>query len=496
MIRSFPILIALVCFATSAADAPFVIRVIDDQSGRGVPLVELKTANDVLFVTDSAGVAAVTGADFMHRKVYFSVKSHGYEFPKDGFGSHGRALDVKPGGTAELKVKRINIAERLYRATGGGIYADSVLAGLPTPIAEPLLNAEVTGQDSVQTAEYNGKLYWFWGDTNKLSYALGQFGTSGATSELPKSGGLDPALGVNYTYFKDQNGFSRSMVPLNEPGLRWIDGLCVVPDAAGKPRMVARCTRLKKLGEIYDTRAVVYNDATDAFDSLALYDQKRTGPDGYAFVHDGYVYFCAPFPTIRVKATFEAFQNQDEYESWTCLKSGTHADKPEIDRNSEGAAVWAWKKNTGVLSCVKQNDLVKSGTLKPTDARLTLIDAATNDKVIPHGFGSVAYNAYRKKWIVLALQFGGKPSFLGEVWYAEADALEGPWNPATRIVTHDKYTFYNVRQHPYFDADGGRTIYFEGTYTAEFSGNPLQTPRYNYNQIMYRLNLDDPRLKR
>lgn len=496
MTRVLPLAFALLSLATFAADAPFVIRVLDDQSGRGVPLVELKTSNDVLFVTDSAGVAAVTGADFMNRKVFFSVKSHGYEFPKDGFGSHGKALDVKPGGSAELKIKRVNIAERLYRLTGGGIYADSVLAGLAVPLAEPLLNAGVTGQDSVLTAEYRGKLYWFWGDTNKLSYTLGQFGTSGATSELPKSGGLDPALGVNYTYFKDANGFSRSMVPLKEPGLRWIDALCVVPDSTGKPRMVARCTRLKKLGEILDTRTVVYNDATDAFDTVAMLDPKRTSPDGYAFVHEGYVYFCAPFPTLRVKATFEAFQNQDEYEAWTCLAPGTRIEKPEIERSSEGRAIWAWKKNTGAISCVKQNDLVKSGALKAEDARLTLIDAASKDKVIPHGFGSVSYNAYRKKWIVLALQFGGKSSFLGEVWYAEADALEGPWGPATRIVSHDKYTFYNVRQHPYFDQDGGRVIYFEGTYTAEFSGNPVQTPRYNYNQIMYRLNLDDPRLQR
>lgn len=487
---------AFCCCANFAADAPFVIRVVDEQTGRGVPLVELRTPNDVLFVTDSAGISAVSGPDLLNRKVFFSVKSHGYEFPKDGFGSTGRALDVKPGASAELKVKRVNIAERLYRVTGGGIYADTVLAGQPAPITEPLLNAEVTGQDSVQTAEYNGKLYWFWGDTNKLSYTLGQFGTSGATSDLPKSGGLDPEKGVNLSYFKGKEGFSRSMVAIAEPGLRWIDGLCVLNDAAGKPRMFARCTRLKKLGEIYDMRVVAWNDATESFEHVALFDQKKLMPDGYAFVHEGYAYFCAPFPIIRVKATFEAAQDQSQYEAFTCLKPGSRVEKPEIERDAEGRAVWAWKRDTPALSAPKHNELLKSGVLKPGDARLSLKDGAGGENVVAHGFGSVAYNAYRKKWICLALQFGGKPSFLGEVWYAEADALEGPWGPATRIVTHDKYTFYNVRQHPYFDADGGRVIYFEGTYTAEFSGNPVHTPRYNYNQIMYRLNLDDPRLKR
>jgi hypothetical protein len=83
---------------------------------------------------------------------------------------------------------------------------------------------------------------------------------------------------------------------------------------------------------------------------------------------------------------------------------------------------------------------------------------------------------------------------LGEVSYAEADAPTGPWTTARKIVTHDKYSFYNPKQHPYFDQEGGRIIYFEGTYTKTFSGNEQGTPRYDYNQIMYRLDLSDPRL--
>ena len=37
-------------------------------------------------------------------------------------------------------------------------------------------------------------------------------------------------------------------------------------------------------------------------------------------------------------------------------------------------------------------------------------------------------------------------------------------------------------------------IYFEGTHTIMFSGVTVPTPRYEYNQIMYRLDLADPRL--
>jgi hypothetical protein len=64
-----------------------------------------------------------------------------------------------------------------------------------------------------------------------------------------------------------------------------------------------------------------------------------------------------------------------------------------------------------------------------------------------------------------------------------------------KVASHTKYSFYNPKQHPMFDQDGGRLIYFEGTYTHTFSSGPeTATPRYDYNQLMYRLDLSDPRL--
>src|SRR5262249_3282025 len=93
----------------------------------------------------------------------------------------------------------------------------------------------------------------------------------------------------------------------------------------------------------------------------------------------------------------------------------------------------------------------------------------------------------------IAVQSGGT-SMLGEVWYASADTPVGPWHYAVKVVTHERYSFYNPKQHPMFDRDGGRRIYFEGTYTHTFSGNPDARPRYDYNQDLYRLDLGDPRL--
>jgi hypothetical protein len=109
--------------------------------------------------------------------------------------------------------------------------------------------------------------------------------------------------------------------------------------------------------------------------------------------------------------------------------------------------------------------------------------------------GSVRWNAHRKRWVLVAGQIGGESSFLGEVWYAEAAHPTGPFVKAVRVVTHERQSFYNVCHHAFLDRAGGRVIHFEGTYTNDFSGNPEKTPRYNYNQILYRLDLDAEALR-
>ena len=118
----------------SAGAAPqtsryFAIEVVDEQTGRGVPMVELQTTSGVRYYTDSNGLIAFEEPGLMNKEVWFGVASHGYEFPADGFGLRGATLATTPGGSATLKIKRLNIAERLYRITGQGIYRDTVLLG-------------------------------------------------------------------------------------------------------------------------------------------------------------------------------------------------------------------------------------------------------------------------------------------------------------------------------------------------------------------------------
>lgn len=136
---------------TGAAPAPesrFTIRVVDDQTGRGVPLVELRTTNNIRRYTDSNGIVAFHEPGLMNRKVFFYVDSHGYEYPQDGFGYRGKALQLEPGGSATLKIKRTNLAERLYRITGGGIYRDSRLVGEPVPLDSSVSPSPWTSRSS------------------------------------------------------------------------------------------------------------------------------------------------------------------------------------------------------------------------------------------------------------------------------------------------------------------------------------------------------------
>jgi hypothetical protein len=466
----------------------FRIHVVDRRTARGVPLVELKTTNNIRCYTDSSGICAFYEPGLMNTDVFFFIESHGYQHPADGFGMRGVRLRTTPGATATVTIDRTNIAQRLYRVTGQGIYRDSILTGHPVPTKQPLLNAQVTGQDSVYTCIYNGRLFWMWGDTGKPAYPLGHFGMAGAFSSLPEDGGLDPDLGVDLEYYTDSTGFSRPMCPMKDPGMYWLDGLLTTKDPDGKARMVAACSRMKSLSETYERGLVLFDDDTESFRWLV-----RSEPDflpyhnsGHAFGvrvgTDVYHYFATQFPLaarMRVKDDWVSIIDVNRYEIFTALNS----DRPR----------WI-----SVRQLLDKTNLSLSALIekleKEKQRETTLYDIETGDKVIPHG-GTICFNPYRNRWIMITVQHFGKSSLLGEVWYAQADTPLGPWSCARKIATHNKYSFYNPVQHPCFDKDGGRTIYFEGTYSHTFSGSPeTATPRYDYNQIMYRLDLDDERL--
>jgi hypothetical protein len=200
------------------------------------------------------------------------------------------------------------------------------------------------------------------------------------------------------------------------------------------------------------------------------------------------------FVTTRVRADWKSVFDPGSYESFTCLSPGTRFEKKasKVERGADGKLVYGWKRNTDPTAADEERELISSGKIRPEEARHLPVDIDGGKPVRLHR-GTIAWNEYRQKWILIAVEYGGK-SMLGEVWFSEADSPIGPWRTTKKIVTHDDYSFYNPVHHPFFDQEGGRVIYFEGTYTSTFSGNKNPTPRYDYNQIMYRLDLSDPRL--
>ncbi len=479
----------------------FAIEVVDEQTGRGVPMVELETVHHVVYVTDSAGWVAFNEPGLMNQQVYFTVRSHGYTMAADGFGYRGRGFKTVPGGRGEIRIERRNLAERLYRITGAGIYRDSELLGIKPPIDAPLINGQVLGQDTVMAAEYRDKVFWFWGDTLRPQHPLGMFRTSGATSLPPNRGGLPAERGINLTYFVDAEGRSRAMCehPAKD-GIIWVDGLCVVPDDGGRQRLVAHYSRRKDLATQLEHGLMLYNDQEERFDVWQRLDAGNTWrhPRGQVLRarenETDYLIFSSPMPTVRVPArlaavgdpgAYQAFGLWDE-DDWHPLTTPR-----ALPRDAAKTLRWRWGSTIVPISPRTEQTLIGEKRMQPGETRFLPRDA-DGKPVLIHA-ASVHWNAYRRAWMMIGEQYAGT-SLMGEIWFSLAESPTGPWRWAHKIVTHDRYTFYNPAHHPFFDSDDGRLVYFEGTYTHTFSGNPDTTPRYEYNQVMYRLDLSDPRL--
>jgi hypothetical protein len=316
---------------------------------------------------------------------------------------------------------------------------------------------------------------------------------------LPDRGGLDPEVGVDLEYFLDAKGFAKETCHMPGPGPTWISGLVAIPDRSGSDaeRLFASYVKVRNVLEVYERGLVEFDDREKSFKKVVEFPKEApVVPHGHPLLvqraDKTYVYFANPFPTVRVPADPEALKDPARYEAFTCLESGSRLAEARIDRRPDGRVHYSWKSNTAALSMGDQRKLVSGGKLKSNEVLLDLQDVETGKPVFAHG-GSVSWNPYRNRWVGIILESFGT-SALGEVWYAEADTPVGPWVYARKIVTHNKYSFYNPKQHPMLAKKGGQIIFFEGTFSHTFSGNPEPTPWYDYNQMMYKLDLAVSRL--
>ena len=435
----------------ATAAQPCKIGVVDKTNGWPVPLVRLTTTNDISLITDNAGLVAFDVPEFMGRETWLTVSSDGYELKPDGFGNRGTRFTPEPGGSFKIEIDRIQPAKRLGRLTGAGIFAESQKLGECAAWQE----SGVTGSDTVQTASYKGRLFWIWGDTNLPAYPLGIFDTPAATTSLKPLVSLKPPIGIVYDYVRNDKGIPRGTATMPGKGPSWVTGLVSLPDRTGKEHLVATCSKIPELLKAGEIGLAEWNETISRFEvvstiwhrSAAEPEPPNVYPDGHPAIWKdpggkSWLYFNGP-PNMKCPATYEAWKDRSQWQSIEAPKSfKTSAGGPDV--------------------------VVASG--------------------------AIAWNNYRQRWILIFQQKFGKPSVFGEVWYCEAKQPEGPWSPAVKVATHENYTFYNVQIDWQLSSADESILLFEGTYTTTFSDNRLKTPRYDYNQVLYRLDLDDPTL--
>lgn len=453
------ILIALVLIgAAGMTDAahpaePFRIEVVERGDGRPVPLVEVRTTHGVSFFSDNAGVIAFDLPEMMGRELWMEVAADGYEVPANALAFRGVKLIPEPGKTARIEVERTSIAKRIGRLTGAGLFAESQKTGGDREWTE----SGVTGCDSVQIAPFGARLFWLWGDTTLPDRPLGLFHCSGATTTARPLDSFDPPLRLAFDMFRDKDGQPRNIAEMPGEGPTWLTALANLPGEDDHERLVATYMKVRSLDDIYEWGLAVWDGSNfqphrTVWKKSAESPKPPPLPTGHAvrWTDDDereWMLFGHPFPSLKCPATFEAWEDPAKWETLAAPGPLTAADG--------------------------------SGEVKPANG--------------PHS-GSIAWSGHRKRWITVFQQSGGSPSSLGEIWYAEADSPFGPWGPAVKVLSHRKHTFYNVRLHPELTPPDAPFVLFEGTYTAMFADGAAPTPRHEYNQVLYRLDLDDARL--
>ncbi len=440
------------CFGADGPPKACRIVVTDAENGWPVPLVELRTTHQIRFVTDNAGVIACDAPELMGRETWFGVHGHGYTVPADGFGYRGVRLTPQPGATLTVKVERKNIAHRLGRLTGGGLFAESQKLGtMPDWTDGPIV-----GCDSVQLAEYRGRLVWAWGDTTLSKYPLGLFNAAGATTALQPLKEFVPPLKMPFTYFRTPAGAPRGVANVPGPGPTWLTAYFTVKDDRGQERLCATYRKITPPLTTYEIGLCTWDDALAEFRPAHVLWKKESGEPEPQRVPDGHparwtdadgkkwLLFGNPLPKLKCPDSFAGWHDPQNWE-----------------------------------------------LLSPAET----LPAGDDGRPIKLHSGSMAWNAHRQRWVTVFMQHFGKASPFGELWYAEAKDPLGNWGPAVQILTHDNYSFYNPRIQTELMPENADFLLFEGTYTQEFANRPPPTPRYDYNQVLYRLDLKDPRLK-
>ena len=432
-------LLPLLSCAALAAE-PCRVEIVDKENGWPVPLVELRTTHETRHVSDNFGLIAIDSPELLGREVWFHVIGHGYGVPKDGFGYQGLRANLKAGAKFRIEVERRMPAKRIGRLTGAGLFAEGARLG-ETPL-QP--ESGVFGCDSVLLAKHDGKLFWLWGDTTLPGYPLGVFHSTAATTSLEPLKEFRPPLAMPFTYFRDPDSKPRGVARMAGEGPTWLTGMASVDG-----RLVATYSKIRHHLEEYETGLCAWSPAKASFIHEKTMWKKADGAQPLMLrghpvrwrddAGKSWLLFGDPFPAARCPDDFESWQNPATWEK---------VPRPAAPKLADGT------------------------------------------EIRPHR-GSIAWSAFRNRWITIITRQRGASRGLGEIWYAESASPLGPWTGAVKVLEHENYTFYNPRIQIELTPDDAPFILFEGTCTAEFANHARPTPRHNYNQILYRLDFAD-----
>lgn len=197
------------------------------------------------------------------------------------------------------------------------------------------------------------------------------------------------------------------------------------------------------------------------------------------------MYFAPP---LRVNARAESLLDPKSYEVFSAFGEARGSTLLRSDAETLDYAFRADARATN------PDSVAKAGLPAAQSLEGHLADLLTG-AAIRAADGAQTFSSARQRYVRIFQQLGGISSNAGEIWYAEADTPLGPWVYAQKIVTHDRYSFYAPWLHPAFEQTDARFLYFEGSYTTALAGSGVTpTPRYERNQVLYRLDLEEPRL--
>lgn len=252
-------------------------------------------------------------------------------------------------------------------------------------------------------------------------------------------------------------------------------------------------------------------------DALSLDDPpvNKAGESAFIVPHDDSmhqnVYWAEFLGQVRVEAEGVSVTDPHTYETYTPFAEGSVGSAADIVR-VDGEIDYAWRVDTPheMNSC--EFDII------PEHERLHS-HLSADWEASPYGIFrfpiypadvTIRWNPHRGRYVALVVHAANAPPCLGahtdfqsdhgEVFYAEGDTPQGPWHYARKVLTSglpacafsaDCYDFYLPEFHP-FDKEQGRLLYFSGTHTRYIlarSEHAEAVPRYEYNGLMYKLDL-------